>query len=695
MIEIEEDKIYALDKNEVLIAVFDKDDENTIINPRVNETQNKEAVFTFYISPNNPKWAQINNPENLYVVDNKVFSTNFEGCFTETISDNNEDLILVTAYEREKLLSRKYVKAWNSETGFENIDTFMVVVLSNGDLPLKNNGDLVVTNYEPGTSGYVLDALLHGTGWITGTCDVEGSFDFETDQVDIYENILKVQQMWGGILIFDSINKVVHHRDETKFLPYDGYEVKYQKNMQSLEKLYNNKIITKLCPLGEGGLNIKSVNNGSEWLTNNTYTMSTLEGIENNPDIYDPEQLKRWGQRKLADLCKPRKELTVNAVLLKQVKGYEQEDIHLNDIVDVINYAYSENDIEQLRVVGYDHGIWDYSDAVLELSDVTLESTDIFKKNVQASNSINDGTLNATKVVSFFKNGKSIDEALRIVDRTISETTTELIKKDDALEARIVTTETDMNTLSDEIVAERNKVTELTATVGNINARISDVADVTTSQETNNAVLSFQDISTSEPLEIRIKPLGTNISYLYPRDDLYPSDNLFMTDRTLRFKNTTTNKSFDYELPNDLLYYDENNYDEFKLDYKNKKCIVEKRIGYNADGTTYILPQSQTITYQYPKIALEEGNYTISLLGYTDAYLFVKLMIKNLYTTQLASTVELENQVALTRNMINLGLEEKLDGEKFTGANIMLAINDDTSSATINAGKISFRRKRI
>lgn len=695
MIEIEEDKIYALDKNEVLIAVFDKDDENTIINPRVNETQNKEAVFTFYISPNNPKWAQINNPENLYVVDNKVFSTNFEGCFTETISDNNEDLILVTAYEREKLLSRKYVKAWNSETGFENIDTFMVVVLSNGDLPLKNNGDLVVTNYEPGTSGYVLDALLHGTGWITGTCDVEGSFDFETDQVDIYENILKVQQMWGGILIFDSINKVVHHRDETKFLPYDGYEVKYQKNMQSLEKLYNNKIITKLCPLGEGGLNIKSVNNGSEWLTNNTYTMSTLEGIENNPDIYDPEQLKRWGQRKLADLCKPRKELTVNAVLLKQVKGYEQEDIHLNDIVDVINYAYSENDIEQLRVVGYDHGIWDYSDAVLELSDVTLESTDIFKKNVQASNSINDGTLNATKVVSFFKNGKSIDEALRIVDKTISETTTELIKKDDALEARIVTTETDMNTLSDEIVAERNKVTELTATVGNINARISDVADVTTSQETNNAVLSFQDISNSEPLEIRIKPLGTNISYLYPRDDLYPSDNLFMTDRTLRFKNTTTNKSFDYELPNDLLYYDENNYDEFKLDYKNKKCIVEKRIGYNADGTTYILPQSQTITYQYPKIALEEGNYTISLLGYTDAYLFVKLMIKNLYTTQLASTVELENQISLTRNMINLGLEEKLDGEKFTGANIMLAINDDTSSATINAGKISFRRKRI
>ena len=295
----EKDKqIYVLNKNQELIAVFNKDDEYPIFNPRIKETQNAETVFTFSISPNNPKWEQIKNPENLYVVDGKEFSTNFEGCFTEYINSDNEDYILVTAYESQKLLSRKYVRAWNSETGFENIDIFMVVVLSKGDLPLKNNGIEINSSHLPGTSGYILDALLFGTGWKTGTCDVEGEFDFETDQVDIYENILKVQEIWGGILVFDSVNKIVHHRDETKWLPYEGYEVKYQKNMQSLEKLYNNKIVTKLCPLGEGGLNIKSVNNNSEWLTNFSYTDSILEGIENNPDITEPEQLKKWGERK-------------------------------------------------------------------------------------------------------------------------------------------------------------------------------------------------------------------------------------------------------------------------------------------------------------------------------------------------------------------------------------------------------------
>ena len=470
----EKDKqIYVLNKNQELIAVFNKDDEYPIFNPRIKETQNAETVFTFSISPNNPKWEQIKNPENLYVVDGKEFSTNFEGCFTEYINSDNEDYILVTAYESQKLLSRKYVRAWNSETGFENIDIFMVVVLSKGDLPLKNNGIEVNSSHLPGTSGYILDALLFGTGWKTGTCDVEGEFDFETDQVDIYENILKVQEIWGGILVFDSVNKIVHHRDETKWLPYEGYEVKYQKNMQSLEKLYNNKIVTKLCPLGEGGLNIKSVNNNSEWLTNFSFTDSILEGIKNNPDITDAEQLKKWGERKLQDLCKPRKELTVEAALLYQLEGYELETIGLNDIVDVINYANIDNDIEQLRVVGYEYGVWDYSDAIIELSDITLESTDIFKQTVSASNSINNGTLNSNKVVNFYKDGHSLNTIIQEIDRTIVETKTDLYKSDEEIGAKITKNIQQINDLQDKIVSQQTTIESLKITIDGLTNQLS------------------------------------------------------------------------------------------------------------------------------------------------------------------------------------------------------------------------------
>lgn len=555
---IVDSQVYVLNKNEELISVFNVDDENPIFNPRIKKTQNAETVFTFSISPNNPKWKEINNPENLYVVEDKVYSTNFEGCFQETISDNNEDYILVTAYERQKLLSRKYVRAWNSETGFEKIDTFMVVVLSNGNLPLKNNDEYVESPHLSGTSGYILDALLYGTGWKTGTCDVEGSFDFETDQVDIYENILKVQQIWGGILVFDSVNKIVHHRDETKYLPYNGFEVKYQKNMQSLEKLYNNKIVTKLCPLGEGGLNIKSVNNGSEWLTNYTYTDSVLEGIENNPDIVDSEQLKKWGERKLKDLCKPRKELTVGAILLYQVEGYELEEVDLNDIVDVINYANIDGDIEQLRVVGYEYGLWDYSDAVLELSDITLESTDIFKKTVSASNSINNGTLNSKKVVNFFKNGQSVSTSLQEIDRTIIQTKSDLIKTDEEIEARITKAETSVAALSGTIVSQEKIIEDLKITIQGLENKIvrtggnnllrnsvgafeneywegTIIQDTTTDTQNNNESKSAIKLQSGEIYQeiIYLKNGTYNISFNYKK---------LLTAATIKviFNNTTT-----------------------------------------------------------------------------------------------------------------------------------------------------------
>lgn len=501
--KIEPDVIYVLDKNETLLAMFKKDDKNTIINPKINKTQNSETTFTFSIAINNPKWEQIKNPENLYIVNDMMFSTNFEGSFEEIISDNGEEYINVIAYESQKLLSRKFVRAWNSTTGFDVVDTFMVVVLSNGDLPLKNNGQLVNSTYTSGSSGYVLDALLYGTGWTTGICDVEGTFDFETDLIDIYENILKVQEIWGGILVFDSLNKKVHHRDETKFLPYSGYEVKYAKNMQSSENRYNNKIITKLCPLGEGNLNIKSVNDGSEWLTNYTYTDTILEGIVNNPDITEPNQLKAWGERKLQDLCKPSKELTVQTVLLNKIKGYELEELDINHIVDVINYQGIENTIEQLRVVNFEYNLWDFSDATIQLSDITLESTDIFKKAVKATNEISEGTLNSSKIIVYYKGGSSVEENIKRVDQEITKTKSDFTKADDEIRATVTQTQDGVNNLTNTVINHTEIITTLGVSVGDIDASVKELKE-STEQSINDIKI------TSSELGIAISNVGGN-----------------------------------------------------------------------------------------------------------------------------------------------------------------------------------------
>lgn len=234
-------------------------------------------------------------------------------------------------------------------------------------------------------------------------------------------------------------------------------------------------------------------------------------------------------------------------------------------------------------------------------------------------------------------------------------------------------------------VGEQNqKILQITATVDELNSKISTIADITTSQETQTAHLFFQDINASEPITVQIHPIAQNISYLYPHSILYPSNNLYLKTRTLRFYNTKTNETFDYELPCDLFYYDAEHYDEFILDYGDgieSTCIVHKKVGINADGTTYLLNQQTTIEYPYPTIPLTDGDYNVSIVDYESGYLFVRLMVQNIYTTQFATRVEMNSAITQTAQNINLSVDNKLTAYSTT-AEMNSAINLSANNIT-------------
>ena len=100
-------------------------------------------------------------------------------------------------------------------------------------------------------------------------------------------------------------------------------------------------------------------------------------------------------------------------------------------------------------------------------------------------------------------------------------------------------------------------------------------------------------------------------------------------------------------------------------------------------------------TYTYPSIELTDGDYTITLLGYSNAYLFARLMASNIYTSQFATKAEVSSEINQTANEINLRVDEKLDEEDFTHANIVLKINDDTSMAQIEADKVDIKANDV
>lgn len=237
---------------------------------------------------------------------------------------------------------------------------------------------------------------------------------------------------------------------------------------------------------------------------------------------------------------------------------------------------------------------------------------------------------------------------------------------------------------------QNEKIAKVTQTVEELNSKISDVADVTISGEDNDGQVELDNINQSEPIRVVIRPIGENISYLYPSNELYPSDTLFLQNRIIRFTNKTTQETIDYELPTDLLYYNNENYDEFVLDYDGQSCVVNKRVGYNSDGTTYVLDKETTLEFEYPKILLNDGDYEVSIPGYDNVYLFVRLMAQNIYTTQFATRAELSSEINQTAQEIDLNVDKKLENYSTTtemNAQIQITANEINQTVTKKVGK--------
>ena len=212
---------------------------------------------------------------------------------------------------------------------------------------------------------------------------------------------------------------------------------------------------------------------------------------------------------------------------------------------------------------------------------------------------------------------------------------------------------------------QNQKIAKVTQTVDELNSKISDIADITISGEDTDAQVELDNINQSEPIRLVIRPIGESISYDYPHED-YPHED-FSKIRTVRFTNTKTDEVVDYVLPMDLLYYDSENYDEFILDYEGQTCMVNKRVGYNADGTTYVLDSEQIIECdEYPRILLTEGDYKVEVLGYDTAYIFVRLMAQNIYTTQFYTKAETDSIINQTSQSIDLSVNKKLSNYSTT-----------------------------
>jgi len=266
----------------------------------------------------------------------------------------------------------------------------------------------------------------------------------------------------------------------------------------------------------------------------------------------------------------------------------------------------------------------------------------------------------------------------------------------------------------DGITAQVENFNSQAETIAGINIKLNEIQSSigsitdTTVTAKGTGTLTLENVLNSEILSLNIYPTSEDITYLYLTNDTL-DPNAYLLSRDLVFTNEGRETRF--TLPCDLLYLNNDCYDEFILNYETQEMYVIKRVGINANGEKYALVEAQTEYFIYQSLILQDGDYEIKMLSFPTAFINIRTLAKNLYTSQYATKVEMNSAINLSQESIISSVNQKLnlmngDIEELTSkieqtknsitldvnqklaevnANLELKIDEDTLISKINA----------
>jgi hypothetical protein len=192
--------------------------------------------------------------------------------------------------------------------------------------------------------------------------------------------IKEIQNKWGGYIVWDSANKTVSLRSGNEWQPYNGFQIRYAKNLKHITRTQSNRLVTKLYAFGHDDLDIASVNDGKKYITNFSYIDKEFTAIYKNQDIYDPQELLEKATVELELMCRPRYLYRVKIADLRTLPEYEHEEFTLGDMVDVIDPSVAP-DSPRVRIIRHKYNLFMPWDCELEIGD-PLER---FEENLKAA----------------------------------------------------------------------------------------------------------------------------------------------------------------------------------------------------------------------------------------------------------------------------------------------------------------------
>lgn len=232
------------------------------------------------------------------------------------------------------------------------------------------------------------------------------------------------------------------------------------------------------------------------------------------------------------------------------------------------------------------------------------------------------------------------------------------------------------------------RITNVEQSVEGLTTQVSEIANLIRETSGNNNLI-IEDASANELKSLSIKG---QISLLFGNDGktygivplaeiLYPSSTLFGKNMNLIVEGTEETQTI--KLPFTFLNYINSEVcDEFLL--QDGKASVVRRVGINSNMEKYELEQEVIEDLGEVNITLFDSYNKIYLQCFDNAILNASYMVKNEYTDEFATKVELNSSITQTKDEINLEVSKKVDENE-----VISAINLTNEEAKINAQKIT------
>jgi len=349
--------------------------------PFIDLRLNAESTFEFSLPLTSNKWAKI-TPECRIRADGREYVILRPNAVDVERTQDGKKWGKVTAAESWILLDKDFVSVSNDPDKPTPADMEVRII----------SGGAAAGGYDQGSAGSALTYILQNSGWTLLTCDVSGTHDIETEKMSLLENIKKVQEIWDGYLVWDSLNKTVSLRAEATWQNYNGFQIRYAKNLKHITRTDNYDIVTRLYPFGKDDLDISSVNDGNKYIDNNTYTANVYIGKYINQEITTAQELKDKGTEELAKICKPRYTYRVGLVDLRDLPEYNHETFTAGDMVDISDPDIGDG---RVRILRHKYNLFQKYLCELEIGDpeerleaqlqASFQTTDYVNSNIKAN----------------------------------------------------------------------------------------------------------------------------------------------------------------------------------------------------------------------------------------------------------------------------------------------------------------------